>query len=131
MIYYVIPPVVSTKGKCSQNIRIYEMVDPKTSAGFVHIYKNGAWTRKAYNRDINIWWRTINVVHSSLPKVTWYEPQFFSTVELATAYAILAYKTTYAAAQDSVNKIISNLEKSANLSAEAEGFINAYPELFI
>ena len=131
MIYYVIPPVVSTKGKCSQNIRIYEMIDPKTSAGFVHIYKNGAWTRKAYNRNIR-WWRTITVtVHTSLPKVTWYGPQFFSTVELATAYAILAYKTTYAAAQDSVNKVISNLEKSANLSAEAEDFINAYPELFI
>ena len=130
MIYYVDPPVVSTKGKCSQNIRIYEMIDPKTSAGFVHIYKNGAWTRKAYNRNIRVWWRTITV-HNSLPKVTWYWPQLFSTLELATAYAILAYQTTYAAAQDSVNKIISNLEKSANLSAEAETFINAYPELFI
>ena len=130
MIYYVDPPVVSTKGKCSQNIRIYEMIDPKTSAGYVHIYKNGAWTRKVYNRNIRIWWHTITV-YSSLPKVTWYRPQFFSTVELATAYAILAYKTTYTAAQDSVNKTISNLEKSANLSAEAENFINVYPELFI
>ena len=130
MIYYVIPPVVSTKGKCSQNIRIYEMIDPKTTAGYVHIYKNGAWTRKTYNRNIRVWWRTVTV-HSSLPKVTWYSPQLFSTLELATAYAILAYQTTYAAAQDSVNKITSNLEKSANLSAEAEGFINACPELFI
>ena len=130
MIYYVIPPVVSTKGKCSQNIRIYEIIDSKTPAGFVHIYKNGAWTRKAYNRNIRIWWRTVTV-HSSLPKVTWYGPQLFSTLELATAYAILAYKTTYTAAQDSVNKAINNLEKSANLSAEAETFINAYPELFI
>ena len=130
MIYYVNPPIVSTKGKCSQNIRIYEMTDPRTSAGFVYIYKNGAWTRKAYSRNIRVWWRTITV-HNSLPKVTWYTPQLFSTLELATAYAILAYKTTYAAAQDSVNKIISNLEKSANLSAETEDFINAYPELFI
>ena len=130
MIYYVIPPVVSTKGKCSQNIRIYEMIDQKTSAGFVHIYKNGTWTRKAYNKNLRTWWRTV-VIHSSLPKVTWYGPQLFSTLELATAYAILAYQTTYAAAQDSVNKVISNLEKSANLSAEAEDFINTYPELFI
>ena len=130
MIYYVIPPVVSTKGKCSQNIRIYELINPKTSAGFVHIYKSGTWTRKAYNRNISRWWRTVTV-HNSLPKVTWYVPQLFSTLELATAYAILAYQTTYAAAQDSVNKVISNLEKSANLSAEAETFINAYPELFI
>lgn len=130
MIYYVIPPVVSTKGKCSQNIRIYEMIDPKTPAGFVHIYKNGAWTRKAYTKNLRTWWRYVTV-HNSLPKVTWYGPQLFSTLELATAYAILAYQTTYAAAQDSVNKVISNLEKSANLSAEAEGFINAYPELFI
>lgn len=130
MIYYVIPPIVSTKGKCSQNIRIYEMIDPKTPAGFVHIYKNGAWTRKAHNKNIRAWW-PYATVHNSLPKVTRYSPQFFSTVELATAYAILAYKTTYAAAQDSVNKVISSLEKSANLSAEAEDFINAYPELFI
>ena len=130
MIYYVIPPVVSTKGKCSKNIRIYEMIHPKTPARFVHIYKNGAWTRKAYTKNLRTWWRYVTV-HSSLPKVTWYSPQLFSTLELATAYAILAYQTTYAAAQDSVNKIISNLEKSANLSAEAEGFINVYPELFI
>lgn len=130
MIYYVDPPVVSTKGKCSQNIRIYEMIDPKTSAGFVHIYKNGAWTRKAYNRNIRVWWRTITV-HNSLPKVTWYWPQLFSTLKLATAYAILAYQTTYAAAQDSVNKTISNLEKSAKLSATAEAFINEHPDLFI
>ena len=130
MIYCVIPPVVSTKGKCSQNIRIYELINPKTSAGFVHIYKSGTWTRKAYNRNISRWWCTVTV-HNSLPKVTWYVPQLFSTLELATAYAILAYQTTYAAAQDSVNKVISNLEKSANLSAEAETFINAYPELFI
>ena len=130
MIYYVIPPVVSTKGKCSQNIRIYELTGPKTSAGFVHIYKSGTWTRKAYNKNTGRWWRYVTV-HNSLPKVTWYAPQLFSTLELATAYAILAYQATYAAAQDSVNKVISNLEKSANLSAEAETFINAYPELFI
>ena len=130
MIYYVIPPVVSTKGKCPQNIRIYEMIDPKTSARFVHIYNNGTWIRKTYNKNLRTWWRYVTI-HSSLPKVTWYGPQLFSTLELATAYAILAYKTTYAAAQDSVNKVISNLEKSANLSAEAEDFINTYPELFI
>lgn len=130
MIYYVIPPVVSTKGKCSQNIRIYEFIAPKTPAGFVHIYKNGAWTRKAYNKKLSTLWCYVTV-HNSLPKVTWYGPQYFSTLELATAYAILAYQTTYAAAQDSVNKIISNLEKSAKLSAEAEVFINEHPELFI
>ena len=130
MIYYVDPPIVSTKGKCSKNTRIYETIDPKTPARFVHIYKNGAWTRKAYNRHICIGWRIVTV-HNSLPKVTWHWPQLFSTLELATAYAILAYQTTYAAAQASVNKVISNLEKSANLSAEAETFINAYPELFI
>ena len=74
MIYYVIPPVVSTKGKCSQNIRIYEMIHPKAPAGFVHIYKNGAWTRKAYNKNLRTRWRYVTV-HNSLPKVTWYSPQ--------------------------------------------------------
>ena len=133
MIYYVTPNIVSTSGKFSPNIRIYQMLDSSKSAGFVHIYKNGTWTRKSYNRHINVYWKAVKI-HSSLPIITptsWFSPQLFSSLELATAYAIQAYQHTYAVAEKRAATVLANLQQSAKLSAEAEVFIAAYPELFI
>ena len=133
MIYYVNPNIVSTSGKCSPNIRIYEMLDSCKSAGFVHVYKDGKHTRKPYNRPIRIYWQAVKI-HSSLPVITptsWFSPQFFSSLELATAYAIQAYQHTYALAEKRAADVLANLQQSAKLSATAEVFINDHPELFI
>ena len=56
MIYYVTPNIVSTKGKCSPNIRIYELKDAFHCVEYVNIYKNGKYTRKPYNRLIRLHW---------------------------------------------------------------------------
>lgn len=133
MIYYVKPNIVTTTGKCSPNIRIYEMLDPRNSNGFVHVYKNGTYTRKPYNRKLNPWWRSVTV-YNSLPPISksfWFAPELFSSLELATAYALIAYQRTYALAETKATEVFSNLKQSAKLSAEAKVFINANPELFI
>ena len=133
MIYYVNPNIVSTTGKCSPNIRIYEMTDIRNCAGFVHIYKDGKYIRKPYSRPLQICWGA-TTVHSSLPINTpsfWFSPHLFSSLELATAYAIQAYQYTYAIAEKRVAATLANLQQSAKLSATAEAFINEHPELFI
>ena len=133
MIYYVNPNIVSTSGKCSFNIRIYEMIDPRNSAGFVHVYKDGKYTRKPYNRRMRLYWNA-TTIHTSLPPVTpsfWFSPRLFSSLELATAYSIQAYQHTYAVAERRAADVLANLQQSAKLSAEAEVFINEHPELFI
>ena len=133
MIYYVTPNVVSTSGKCSTNVRIYEMKDPHKYAGFVHIYKDGKYTRKPYNCCIRIHWKA-TTIHNSLPTSTpsfWFSPHFFSSLELATAYAIQAYQHTYALAEKRAAGVLANLQQSAKLSATAEAFINKHPDLFI
>ena len=133
MIYYVNPNIVSTSGKCSPNIRIYEMIDPRNSAGFVHVYKDGKYTRKPYNRRMRLYWNA-TTIHNSLPTNTpsfWFSPRLFSSLELATAYAIQAYQHTYAVAEKRVAAVLANLQQSAKLSATAEAFINEHPELFI
>lgn len=133
MIYYVIPNIVSPSGKCSTNIRIYEMKDPSDCTRFVHVYKDGKYTRKPYNRRMRIHWNA-TTIHTSLPTCTpsfWFTPHFFSSLELATAYSIQAYKHTYALAEKCAAAVLANLQQSAKLSATAEAFINEHPELFI
>ena len=133
MIYYVKPNIVSTTGKCSPNIRIYEMLDPRNSNGFVHVYKNGTYTRKPYNRKLNPWWRSVKI-NTTLPVISnsfWFAPELFSSLELATAYAFVAYQRTYSLAETKATEVFSNLKQSAKLSATAEVFINEHTDLFI
>ena len=130
MIYYVSPNIVSTSGKCSPNIRIYELQDAFRRVEYVNIYKNGKYTRKPYSRLMRLHWRA-TTIHNSIPSVTWYSPQVFSSLELATAYAIQAYQHTYAVAEKRAAAVLTNLQQSAKLSAEAEAFINDHPELFL
>ena len=132
MIYYVNPNIVSTSGKCSPNIRVYELKDAFHCVEYVNIYKNGKYTRKPYNRRMRIY-RNATTVYNSLPSTTsfWFSPRLFSSLELATAYAIQAYQHTYALAEKRAADVLANLQQSAKLSAEAENFINVYPELFI
>lgn len=130
MIYYVNPNIVSTSGKCSPNIRVYELKDAFHCVEYVNIYKNGKYTRKPYNRRIRLHWRA-TTIHNSMPSVTWYSPQVFSSLELATAYAIQAYQHTYALAEKRAANMLANLQQSAKLSATAEAFIDEHPDLFI
>ena len=132
MIYYVNPNIVSTTGKCSPNIRIYELKAAFHCVEYVNIYKNGKYTRKPYNRRIRIYWNA-TTVHNSLPSTTsfWFSPRLFSSLELATAYAIQAYQHTYAIAEKRVAATLANLQQSAKLSATAEAFIDEHSELFI
>ena len=133
MIYYVNPNIVSATGKCSPNIRIYEMTDIGNYAGFVHIYKDGKYIHKPYKRPLQVYWGA-TTVHRSLPINTpsfWFSPRLFSSLELATAYAIQAYQHTYALAEKRAADVLANLQQSAKLSATAEAFINEHPDLFI
>ena len=132
MIYYINPNIVSTTGKCSPNIRIYEFNDDSSYTGYVYIYKNNTYLRKSYNRKPDNWYVTRYPLASALPTgLRWYPPMRFTTRELATAYAIVAYQHTYAVAEKRATAVLTNLQQSAKLSAEAEEFIDANPEYFI
>ena len=132
MIYYVNPNIVSTSGKCSPNIRIYELNDDSSYTGYVYIYKNNTYLRKSYNRELNNWLVTRYPVACKLPTGSrWHPPMRFTTLELATAYAIVAYKASYTAAETKAQNTLANLAKHSALRDAAEGFIDANPEFFI
>ena len=55
----------------------------------------------------------------------------FSTRELAVAYAIVAYKASYATAEARAQTTLSNLTKHATFRNAADTFTNDNPEYFI
>ena len=132
MIYYVNPNIVSTSGKCSPNIRIYEFNDDMSYTGYVYIYKNNTYLRRSYNRKPDTWHMTRYPVASALPTdLRWYPPMRFTARELATAYAIVAYKASYTAAEINAQNTLANLAKHFAFRDAAEEFIDANPEYFI
>ena len=132
MIYYVNPNIVSTAGKCSPNIRIYEFNDDSSYTGYVYIYKNNTYLRKSYNRKPDNWYMTRYPVACALPTgFRWHPPMRFTTRELATAYAIVAYKASYTAAETRAQNTLANLAKHSAFRGAAEEFIGANPEYFI
>ena len=132
MIYYVNPNIVSTIGKCSPNIRIYEFNDDMSYTGSIFIYKDNKYTRRSYNRKPDAWYTTRYPVATSLPiGLTWHPPMRFSTRELAVAYAIVAYKASYATAEARAQTALSNLTKHATFRNAADTFIDNNPEYFI
>ena len=132
MIYYVNPNIVSTTGKCSPNIRIYEFNDEMSYTGYIFIYKDGKYTRRSYNRTPDIWYAKRYPIATSLPVgLKWHPPMRFSARELATAYAIIAYKASYTTAETKAQTTLSNLTKHAAFRNTADTFIDANPEFFI
>lgn len=132
MIYYVNPDIVSASGKCSTNIRIYEFNDDMSRTGYVYIYKNNTYLRRSYNREPDIGYTTRYPVASALPTgLRWYPSMRFTTRELATAYAIAAYKASYTAAETQAQNTLANLAKHSAFRDAAEEFIDANPEYFI
>ena len=55
----------------------------------------------------------------------------FTTRELATAYAIVAYKASYTAAETKAQTTLANLTKHSTFRDAADTFIDANPEYFI
>ena len=55
----------------------------------------------------------------------------FTARELATAYAIVAYKASYAAVEAKAQDTLANLTKHSAFRAVADTFIDANPEYFI
>ena len=132
MIYYINPNIVNTAGKCSPNIRIYEFNDDMSYTGYIYIYKNNSYFRKRYNRKPDTWYTTRYPVASSLPAgLKWHPPMRFTTRELATAYAIVAYQASYTAAETKAHETLANLQKHSTLKLAADTFIDANPEYFI
>ena len=132
MIYYVNPNIVSTSGKCSPNIRIYEFNDDSSYTGYVYIYKNNTYLRKSYSRKPDNWYVTRYPVACALPTgFRWHPPMRFTTRELATAYAIVAYRASYTAAETKAQNTLANLAKHSAFRDAAEEFIDANPEYFI
>ena len=132
MMYYINPNIVSTAGKCSPNIRIYEFNDDMAYTGYINIYKNSTYLRRSYNRKPDIWYVKRYPVASSLPVgLKWHPPMCFTTRELATAYAIVAYRASYATAERKAHETLANLQKHSTFKLAADEFIDANPEYFI
>ena len=132
MMYYINPNIVSTAGKCSPNIRIYEFNDDMSYTGYIYIYKNNSYFRKRYNRKPDTWYMRCYPVASSLPAgLKWHPPMRFTTRELATAYAIVAYQASYTATETKAYKTLANLQKHSAFKLAADTFIDANPEYFI